>query len=42
MLVCIVGMCTIGIRFLVKPTTEREDSAAKGEKLDWKGIYSSA
>ena len=28
----------IGIRFLVKPTTEREDSAAKGEKLDWKGI----
>ena len=28
----------IGIRFLVKPTTERKDSAAKGEKLDWKGM----
>ena len=28
----------IGIRFLVKPSTEREDGAAKGEKLDWKGV----
>lgn len=28
----------IGIRFLVKPSTEREDAAAKGEKLDWKGV----
>lgn len=28
----------IGIRFLVKPSTEREDSAAKGEKLDWRGV----
>ena len=28
----------IGIRFLVKPTTERENGAAKGEKLDLKGV----
>ena len=28
----------IGIRFLVKPSTEREDGAVKGEKLDWKGV----
>ena len=28
----------IGIRFLVKPDTARENAAAKGEKLDWKGI----
>ena len=28
----------IGIRFLVKPSTEREDGAAKGEKLDGKGV----
>lgn len=28
----------IGIRFLVKPDTSRRDAAAKGEKLDWKGI----
>ena len=28
----------IGIRFLVKPSTDREDGAAKGEKLDWKGV----
>ena len=62
MLVCIIGMCTlgsfaawkagnvvlggftlfltfcIGIRFLVKPSTERADPAGKGAKLDWKGI----
>jgi len=62
MLVCIIGMCTlgsfaawkagsvvlggftliltfcIGIRFLVKPTTERELSVAKGTALDWKGV----
>lgn len=62
MLVCIVGMCTIGsfvawkagnvvlggftlfltfcigIRFLIKPTTERETGAVKGEKLDIKGV----
>lgn len=62
MLVCILGMCTIGsyvaflagnvvlgsftlfltfcigIRFLVKPDTSRKDQAAKGEKLDLKGI----
>ena len=62
MLVCIIGMCTIGsfaawkagnvvlggftlfltfcigIRFLVKPTTERKNAEAKGAKLDWKGI----
>ena len=28
----------IGIRFLVKPSTERENGVAKGEKLDWKGV----
>ena len=28
----------IGIRFLVKPTTERADTQAKGAKLDWKGV----
>ena len=62
MLVCIIGMCTIGsfaawkvgnvvlggytlfltfcigIRFLVKPSTEREDAAARGERLNWKGV----
>lgn len=62
MLICILGMCTvgsyaafvvgnvvlgsfslfltfcIGIRFLVKPDTSRKIQAAKGEKLDRKGI----
>ena len=62
MLVCIIGMCTvgsfaawkagnvvlggftlfltfcIGIRFLVKPTTERKNAAVRGAKLGWKGI----
>lgn len=28
----------IGIRFLVKPDTSREEQAAKGEKLDLKGV----
>ena len=28
----------IGIRFLIKPDTSRKKQAAKGEKLDWKGI----
>ncbi|MGN1373187.1 MAG: TSUP family transporter [Candidatus Coproplasma sp.] len=28
----------IGIRFLLKPDTQREVSVAKGEKLDWKSI----
>ena len=28
----------IGIRFLVKPDTSRENTAPKGEKLDWKGV----
>ena len=28
----------IGIRFLLKPDTSRKDTAAKGEKLDWKGV----
>ena len=28
----------IGIRFLVKPSTERTDTADKGAKLDWKGV----
>lgn len=28
----------IGIRFLVKPDTTRKDTAAKGEKLDLKGV----
>ena len=28
----------IGIRFLVKPDTSREDQAAKGQKLDLKGV----
>ena len=28
----------IGIRFLVKPTTERKNGVAKGEKLDLKGV----
>lgn len=62
MLVCILGMCTvgsiaaylagntvlggftlfltffIGIRFLVKPDTTREDRPGKGESLDIKGV----
>ena len=29
----------IGIRFLIKPDTSRENTAAKGEKLDWKGVF---
>ena len=28
----------IGIRFLVKPSTERANTQAKGAKLDWKGV----
>ena len=28
----------IGIRFLVKPDTSRENAVGKGEKLDWKGV----
>lgn len=28
----------IGIRFLIKPDTSRENTASKGEKLDWKGV----
>lgn len=28
----------IGIRFLVKPDTSRKNQAAKGEKLNWKGV----
>ncbi len=28
----------IGIRFLVKPSTERADAAVKGAALDWKGV----
>ena len=28
----------IGIRFLIKPDTSREDQAVKGEKLDWIGV----
>ncbi len=28
----------IGIRFLVKPDTQRADTASRGEKLDWKGV----
>jgi hypothetical protein len=28
----------IGIRFLVKPDTTRKDVAAKGTRLDWKGV----
>lgn len=62
MLVCIIGMCTlgslaawkagnvvlggftliltfcIGIRFLVKPSTERADTKDKEANLDWKGV----
>ncbi len=62
MLVCIIGMCTlgsfaawkagnvvlggftllltfcIGIRFLVKPSTEREETEDKGARLDGKGV----
>ena len=62
MLVCILGMCTlgsfaawkagnvvlggftlfltlcIGIRFLIKPSTQRKDAARKGQRLDWKGV----
>ena len=30
----------IGIRFLVKPSTEWEDGAVKGEKLDWTLCFS--
>ena len=33
----ILSFC-IGIRFLVKPSTERADSGAKGAALDWKGV----
>ena len=28
----------IGIRFLIKPDTSRENTVGKGEKLDWKGV----
>ena len=28
----------IGIRFLVKPDTSRENTVSKGESLDWKGV----
>ena len=28
----------IGIRFLIKPSTERADTAGKGTRLDWKGV----
>ncbi len=28
----------IGIRFLVKPETNRKNQPAKGQKLDWKGV----
>ena len=28
----------IGIRFLIKPDTSRENTAGRGEKLDWKGV----
>ena len=28
----------IGIRFLVKPDTSRENTVSRGEKLDWKGV----
>lgn len=28
----------IGIRFLLKPTTERKETAVKGSKLDWEGV----
>lgn len=28
----------IGIRFLLKPDTEKKDTVSKGAKLDWKGI----
>lgn len=28
----------IGIRFLIKPDTERENTVAKGAGLDWKGV----
>ena len=28
----------IGIRFLIKPDTSRQNTAGKGEKLDWKGV----
>ena len=28
----------IGIRFLVKPDTQRKNTVAKGGKLDWKGV----
>lgn len=28
----------IGIRFLVKPDTQRKNTASKGERLDWKGV----
>ena len=30
--------CIIGIRFLIKPSTERADTAGKGTRLDWKGV----
>lgn len=29
----------IGIRFLAKPDTSKENTVGKGEKLDWKGIF---
>ncbi|MGM9538146.1 MAG: TSUP family transporter [Candidatus Onthomonas sp.] len=28
----------IGIRFLLKPDTQREETVARGAKLDWKGV----
>ncbi|MGM9629885.1 TSUP family transporter [Butyricicoccus sp.] len=28
----------IGIRFLLRPDTQREETVAKGAKLDWKGV----
>lgn len=32
----------IGVRFLVKPDTQRKDVVSKGEKLDFKGVLISA
>ena len=29
----------IGIRFLIRPDTSRKETAKKGEKLDWKGVF---
>ncbi len=28
----------IGIRFLIKPSTERKETVSRGAKLDWKGV----